>query len=289
VYVAKDGSVLYLSYDELSENPFLKFPLPFFLHDCGAWTVDGTKQSTGIFAGVTGGGEIKALVPVRTDFSAHVNATSRGMLTFPNGPMGPGPGVPPGPPGPPGDTHCTGYMTGAITGNVTVDNGQSCILDSAAVNGDVHVHNGGSLTMQYSIAAGDVHVDGAGGPTTFYASTALGNLDIHNGSGGVTLFNAAVGGNADVQNNNGPLTILVSPSIGGNLDVHDNTGFSLVSGNIVGNNVDCHGNNPDPLLYFSPDFSAFGQPDPVFYGNEAPNLKGQCSVFGLGPQEPTGP
>jgi hypothetical protein len=278
VYVTKDGSALFLSYHELSENPFELFPLPFFLHDCGVWTVDPDRASTGVFAGATGGGQISAVVPVRTDFSAHVNATYSGTLTLDPGAKGPKGS---------GDTHCAGTMSGPVPGNITVDDGAFCMLDTATVTGDVHVHKGGTLVMQYSIAGGNLDCNGCGSVTVFPA-TVLGDLHADR-SGATTIISSIVGGDVDVHNGSGASTILLNPEIGRNLMVHDNNGFSTVAGNTAGHTIDCHGNNPAPLLTFQVPFPPQFGPGPVFTGNDAPALKGQCSLFGLGPQPPSGP
>jgi hypothetical protein len=287
VYVTKDGSALFLSYHELSENPFELFPLPFFLHDCGVWTVDPTIPSTGIFAGATGGGQISATVPVRTDFSAHVNATYSGTLT-----------LDPDAKSPKGSraTNCAGPLSGPLPGNVTVENGASCDLEAATVNGNVTVQPGGSLMMNYSIATGNVDCQDCGSANLF-ASTALKNVSIDGASSGASVASSLVGGNLAIQNSNagagdepvpGAISVLTNYSVGGNLTFSDNTGLSFVVGNTVGHNLDCQGNGPDPLLMFTVPFPPpFDQP--TFTGNDAAKLKGQCSLFGLGPQPPPGP
>jgi hypothetical protein len=285
VYVTKDGSALFLTYHELSENPFANFPpfgpgLPFFLHDCGIWTVD-TADSTGIFAGATGHGSIAATVPVRTDFSAHVFATYTpdldGALTLVPGAKGPTG---------PANTDCSGTMSGPIPGNVTVDAGQSCTLDYAAVNGNVHVENGANLVMQYSIASGNLECTVCSS-VNVNAGTVQGNL-LANHPGTDSVVSSIVGGDLDVHQG-GPSTILLNYSIGGNLLFHNNSGFSLVAGNTAGNIINCHDNNPAPVLSFTVPFPPQFGASPTFTGNDAPNLMGQCSLFGLGPQPPPGP
>jgi hypothetical protein len=281
VYVTKDGSTLYLSYHELSENPFELFPLPFFLHDCGVWTVDPGRASTGIFAGATGGGQISAVVPVRTDFSAHVNATYSGTLTLDPGAKGPG-GL--------GDTHCAGLMSGSIPGNVTVDAGTFCELDTATVNGNVSVQTGGSLVMQYSIAGGNLACDGCDS-ANLLASTLLQNLQVNGASSGASVVSSLVGGNLGITNSNGGangLAVLLNYGVGGNLTFSGNTGFSLVAGNTVAHNLDCEGNTPGPLQTFTVPFPPPFTPV-TFNGNDASNLLGQCTLFGLGPQPPPNP
>jgi hypothetical protein len=93
-YTAPDGSVLYLHYLEVSENPFTTPPgLPpnpqWTLHDRGTWTID-PDLSTGRFHGATGSGTITAEVPIFLDFntgqfSAHVFADYVGTILFAQG------------------------------------------------------------------------------------------------------------------------------------------------------------------------------------------------------------
>jgi hypothetical protein len=278
VYVTKDGSVLYLSYHELSENPFELFPLPFFLHDCGVWTVDPTRASTGIFAGATGGGQISAVVPVRTDFSAHVNAMYTGTLTLVPGAKGPTGNL---------DTHCNGTISGPVGGDLIVDQGSFCTLDAATVNGDVHVRKGAGLVMQYSIAGGNLDCVACGSPNLF-ASTVLGNVDVVGDSSGGSVVSSVVGGNLNVIHNPAGVTVALNYSIGGGLTVLNN-GPSTVAANTATNSITCLNNTPAPVQAFVVPFPpAFGGPV-TFPGNNAPSLNGQCTLFGLGPQPPPGP
>jgi hypothetical protein len=93
-YTAPDGSVLYLHYHEISENPFTTPPgLPpdpqWTLHDHGTWTID-PDLSTGRFHGATGSGTITAEVPIYLDFNtgqflAHVFADYVGTIVFAQG------------------------------------------------------------------------------------------------------------------------------------------------------------------------------------------------------------
>jgi hypothetical protein len=169
-YMTEDGSVLYLVYEELSQNPFIFGAPPFALHDCGVWQVDG-KKSTGIFHGAKGSGSISADVPVAADFSAKVSADYVGKITLDKGSSGPGKL---------NDVACTGTMNDVpVTGNLTVAAGASCDLEHSAVNGNVVVSKGGRLMMRNSIVNGNVECNGCTAAKTV-TSTVYGNLDISN-------------------------------------------------------------------------------------------------------------
>jgi len=171
-YMTEDGSVLYLVYEELSQNPFIFGAPPFALHDCGVWQVDG-KASTGIFHGAKGTGSISADVPVAADFSAKVSADYVGKITLDKGSEGPKKLQ---------DVACTGTMTDTpVTGNLTVAAGASCDLEHSAVNGNVVVAKGGSFKMQNSIVNGSVQCNGCKAATSVN-STVYGSLDIKNES-----------------------------------------------------------------------------------------------------------
>jgi len=281
VYVTKDGSVLALVYHELSENPFELFPLPFYLHDCGIWQVD-TANSTGIFAGATGHGSISAVVPIRTDFSAHVNATytadANGAITLAPNARSPKGNL---------DVHCNGPMSGPFPGNVIVDANSFCSLDAATVNGDVRAGKNSSLVMQYSIAAGDVNCDHCGSPNLF-ATTALGGVRIDHGSAGGSVVSSIVGKDLVVSHTDGAVSIVLNYSVGGDLRFNHNTGASTVAANTVARDLTCDHNTPAPVETFTVPFPPQFGPPLVLTGNNARALKGQCTVFGLGPQPPPG-
>ena len=170
-YMTPDGSVLYLIYEELSQNPFIFGAPPFNLHDCGVWQVDG-KASTGIFHGSKGSGSITADVPVAADFSAIVSADYVGKITLDKG-SGAGKRQ---------DVACTGTVTDTpITGNLTVAAGTRCDLEHSAVNGNVVVAKGGSLMMRNTVVNGRLQCNGCTAATTVN-STVYGNLDIKNES-----------------------------------------------------------------------------------------------------------
>jgi hypothetical protein len=165
-YMTPDGSVLYLIYEELSQNPFIFGAPPFNLHDCGVWQVDG-KKSTGIFHNAKGTGSITANVPVAADFSAKVSATYAGKITLDEGSTA----------GKPQDVNCTGTLTDApITGNLTVAAGKTCDLEHSAVNGNVTVAKGGTLKLHNSVINGNLKCNNCA--ATSVNSTVYGNFNI---------------------------------------------------------------------------------------------------------------
>ncbi len=257
-YMTKDGSVLYLVYHEISENPFIFGQPPFELHDCGVWQVDGAR-STGIFEGATGNGTITADVPVRADFSAHVSADYVGTVTLVDGAKAPKDH---------GVVTCSGTMNEVpITGDVMVEKGQSCDLEHSAVNGNVHVHKGGSLFMQHSIADGNVECDACGGISSVF-STSVGNLHVDNAASGSSIVGTVVHGNLDVHSSGPGTFLLQSNFVDGNLSFNENTGSSTVAGNTVAGTLGCERNNPAPVLAVPPSF---------IFGNTAAAYRGQCA------------
>jgi hypothetical protein len=238
-YMTKDGSVLRLIYHEISKNPFIEGKPPFELHDCGVWQVDGAN-STGIFHGATGNGTITADVPVRADYSAHVQAIYAGDITTASGAKAlTGLGQ---------DVACNGTLGDfPITGPIHVTAGQVCDLEHSAVNGDVTVDQGGTLIMQNSIADGDVTCNGCTLPTVFYST--VNNITVSKAQTpkGTKLQGVVVKGNMDV-NGSGPGPWLVQANFTAtDLSFTDNTGKSVVRYNtsLLGG-LHCSGNNPAP-------------------------------------------
>jgi hypothetical protein len=122
------------------------------------------------------------------------------------------------------------------------------------VNGDVHVHEGATLVMQYSIARGNLDCNGCAS-LTVNPATILGNLHSDH-AGATTIISSAVGG--DLGRHRRPYDRLPRQQPGSS-----------------------------PLLPGA--VPADVRHGPSFLCNDAPDLKGQCSVFGLGPQGPPGP
>ena len=234
-YMTSDGSVLYLVYHELSENPFIFGNPPFNLHDCGIWDVD-PNLSTGIFHGATGHGQIEATVPVRADFSAHVSADYVGTITLVDGARAPVH---------PATVSCTGTMSGPITSGITVPNGGHCVLDTATVNGNVSVGKGGTLAMRYSIVGGNTDCILCSGANMAY-STVLGNFSVIGSPAGSSILSNLVTGNLSVLNS-GPGTFTIGSNfVNGNLTFINNKGSSSITFNTVGGILGCQVNNPAP-------------------------------------------
>lgn len=231
-YMTPDGSVLHLVYHELSKNPFISGKPPFNLHDCGAWQVDGAA-STGIFHGASGTGSISANVPVRADFSAHVEATYAGTITLASGAKSPAGG----------SVTCNGMMSDRpIAAALHVSKGQTCDLEHSAVNGGVTVDAGGTLIVKNSIIRGNLACDGCVLPTVFYSTTN--GLSVTNVPSGTAIIGAVVKGNLTVGNSGGALT--VKSSFANNMSFTGNKGKSTVQYDTLAGTLTCSGNSPAP-------------------------------------------
>jgi len=148
-------------------------------------------------------------------------------------------------------TNCNGTYSGAFSGNVTVTNGQTCILVNGSVTGNITL-NGGSLAIRNSAIGGNVQVQG-GGTFSIGPSAAIGgNVQIQNipeGTEQNQICGATLHGNLQFQNNGIPVLIgSASPAscagdyVGGNLTIQNNTGAVSVVGNAVSNNVSVQNN-----------------------------------------------
>jgi hypothetical protein len=238
-YITPDGSVMYLVYHEHSESPFnpdgsIRTP-PFTLHDCGTWSIDGSR-STGIFHGATGTGGITAFVPVRLDFSAPVFADYIGTMTLVDGATSPLR---------PATVNCTGAMTGPIPSGLTVPKGGNCSLESASVLGNVFVGKGGSFAMTNSVVGGNADCIGCNG-ANMANSTVLGNFSNIGATGGSSLTSNFVTGNLSILNSGPGTFTLGSNIVNGNLTFNGNKGSSTVTFNTVGGILSCLSNTPAP-------------------------------------------
>ena len=122
-------------------------------------------------------------------------------------------------------TACDGYGTGS-TGDITVSNGQTCLLNGSTVTGNV-TQRGGSLTVNGSKITGNLQVTG-GGTFSTSGSTVNGNFQIQNlpASAGMSqVCGTVVKGDLQVHNNSSPVMIGSSShacpgnTVGGNLEV----------------------------------------------------------------------
>ena len=76
----------------------------------------------------------------------------------------------------PSGSACNGTYNGTFAGDVTVRDGQTCVLVGGGVTGDI-IQNGGSLTIGNFTVSGNVHVDGRGTFSIGPYTTIDGNLD----------------------------------------------------------------------------------------------------------------
>ncbi|MFZ0821646.1 MAG: hypothetical protein WAM91_16395, partial [Candidatus Acidiferrales bacterium] len=125
-------------------------------------------------------------------------------------------------------SSCDGTYNGNFNGNLTVMNGQACILVGSSVTGNITL-NGGSLAISYSAIGGNVQVQG-GGIFSIGPSTAIGgNLQIQNipvGTGQSQICGTTVRGDLQIQNDAAPVLIgAAAPAscagnqVGGNLTI----------------------------------------------------------------------
>jgi hypothetical protein len=148
----------------------------------------------------------------------------------------------------PSGAACNGTFNGTFNGNLTVSNGQNCVLLGGQVTGNILV-TGGSLSLSRFQVGGNLLVQG-GGVSTGPLVTVAGNLQLQNlpaSSAASRVCNTVVGGNLQVQQNAAAVQIggdLSCPgnTIAGNLLVQSNTGSTQVSNNSVQKNLDCLSN-----------------------------------------------
>jgi hypothetical protein len=163
---------------------------------------------------------------------------------------------------------CNGTFNGTFTGNLTISNGQNCVLLGGQVTGNILV-TGGSLSLSRFHVGGNLLVQG-GGISTGPLVTVGGSLQLQNlpaSAAASHVCNTVVQGNVQAQGNASAVQIggdLSCPgnTISGNLLVQDNTGSTQVSSNSVQKNLNCSGN---AALSGS--------------GNTASQKQGQCAAF----------
>lgn len=185
---------------------------------------------------------------------------------------------------------CNGTYNGLIKGNLTVSNGQNCILVDSTIKGNITV-NGGSVSIANSTVNGNVTVQGASSfssnsnsvidgnftlqsvPTGAAASqvcrtTVLGGITVQNDASGARIGSLSadcagnrISGNLTMQNNAGATTAAAN-IISGSLVEQNNAGQTQVQGNTIAGRLQCVGNA-----------SITGG------GNTVNTKMGQCSAF----------
>jgi hypothetical protein len=168
--------------------------------------------------------------------------------------------------------NCNGTYSGAFNGNVTVTNGQSCVLVNGVITGNITL-SGGSLAISDFAVVGNVQVQG--GAFSIGPSAVIGgNLQIDpqsppppppppgppappappgppgpvqnvpGATGQGQICGATVRGNVQFQNDGAPVLIgSASPAscagnyIGGNLTIQNNSGSVSVIGNAISGNL----------------------------------------------------
>jgi hypothetical protein len=170
--------------------------------------------------------------------------------------------------------NCPPSITGPTTayGNVTVPNGQSCVMTNVTVTGNVTVGIGASLDVEGdSIIVGNLQANncnlvrlntafGGGGAVTVVGSVQIGNCTGNRAfdSSGATIF-----GDFQCHNNTGAC-VLEFANVGGNVEINNNTAGQLVISNTIGKDLQCQNNSPAPTVNGNtvagnPDQSSEGQ------------------------------
>lgn len=133
-------------------------------------------------------------------------------------------------------TACNGVFTGVFSGDITISNGQNCIIENGSISGGIQ-ENGGNLVLSDSLVSGNLHIKGGTFILNRYAellgnleiqhlaasqvpdqiceTTVMGNFNLHNSSSTVQIGSQnhafcggnVVGGNMQIQQNDGTITI----------------------------------------------------------------------------------
>ena len=173
-------------------------------------------------------------------------------------------------------TTCTGTLSGAVSGPVTVPAGQTCTLNGATVDsGGVQVGANATLNSTNSDINGNVLTNGGtlhlcGGTVTGFvqaingpsaqfstltgngscsALTITGSVDMSRNLNGPAIHGANIGGTlTDGYNRHG--TDVQNSTIGGSLIYNNNDqagGFNAVVNNQVHGSITCANNTPGPV------------------------------------------
>ena len=184
---------------------------------------------------------------------------------------------------------CNGMFNGTFNGDLTVTNGQNCVLVGATINGNIS-QTGGSLTIGNSTVSGNVQVQGgstfSSGPYTVFKR----NLAIENivaGAAPSQVCGTTVQGNLQVQGNGAAVQIGSAVScpgntIGGNAAVDNNIGATTVVGNTVGGNLQDDGNTAPTQVFrntVTGSLQCVSDSSVTGGGNTAAQKVGQCAVF----------
>lgn len=188
--------------------------------------------------------------------------------------------------------QCNGTYTGPFNGNLTVTNGQTCVLVGGEYAGNVSL-NGGKLSISNAVIDGNVQVQG-GGTFTIGPDAAIdGNLEVQNLGFGVTpsqVCGTFVAGNLEFQNIGAPVQIgsaslwCAGNVIGGNLEAQVSTGVGSIAivNNIVGGNLlDLNNAAPTQVVdnQVTQDLQCQNNVSITGSGNSAGQKKGQCKAL----------
>jgi len=179
------------------------------------------------------------------------------------------------------DTNCSETYTTfqSITGNLNVPNNAMCFLyGGASVTGNTTVGNGATLLIQSGTIAGNVQGNNCG-VVALINVTVGGNVQIGNCRGtntypyGVVVDESTIGGDFQCQNNTVAeyACVLLLSHIIGNVQVMNNVSSlsfpPLIQGNRIAKNLQCQNNVPAPTNLSVPN---------TVTGNPNQTSEGQC-------------
>lgn len=139
--------------------------------------------------------------------------------------------------------HSNDILTGTYH-NVTVANGNYCLLLGATVTGNVQANNAQQVGIDNSTISGNVQANNVTDNGWVCGSTIGGNVEVGNAS--TSSASPGTWFIGDASWCYPPFDPVPGNFIGGNLQFHNNTSGGVISNNDVEGNLDCHNNTPAP-------------------------------------------
>jgi hypothetical protein len=172
-------------------------------------------------------------------------------------PSNPGQPLPPG-----GNGTCQTSIGNQTFENLSVPNGQTCILNGTSVTGNIIVGTASTLHASGVIIGGNIQAEGAanvfvvGTSSTLQTSSAT-NVNVANNSlvggsiwvkqsGGATIAGVQVDGDIQFDANNNQI-VADNNVVGGNLQAFNNAGRLTILNNRIDGSLQCNENDLAPM------------------------------------------
>jgi hypothetical protein len=188
-------------------------------------------------------------------------------------------------------SNCNGTYTGTFKGNLTVTNGQTCVLTGGGVTGNVEV-TGGSLVLSNTFVGKNLRINGGGTFAIGPFATIEGSLqikDIPAGSVQNQICGSSVKGDLGFRDNGTAVQIgsvnalsCAGNTIDGNLEVGNNSAATVIAGNIVERSLLDDNNTASTQVFNNTvkrDLRCENNSSITGGGNIAPEKLGQCASF----------